>query len=205
MKPFFIFTLLLFSLRSAAQTEQKAEETGIKSKPAFSINTKIVSFGIGFPNLYRMNYDEPSGFTHLKTSGFGPLYAKFEVGAFDHVGLVVSFGYSTFHYSYYGYSPQVVHYDDVNTLSLGFSGNYHFTKWIKNPKLDLYAGAGVAVDYQKLVYGNIPPFKEPERKAHIYPVVRAGARYYLDRSFGVFAEGGYDGLSLAQLGFSVRF
>ena len=200
MRAFLTTAIILFST-SLSPAQDK--NTGVQGGAAN--NGKIISFGIGFPNLYRVSYDAPSGYTHLSTAGFGPVYAKFEFSAFDYVGLAASFGYSTFHYSYYDYSPHVIHYDDVNTLQLSLSGNYHFHQWITNPRLDVYAGAGLAVDYQKYSYGNIPPYRSPEYKAHIYPLVRAGARYYLDHTFGLYGEAGYDGLSVVQLGFSVRF
>jgi len=203
MKPFLKRLLVLIAaLMPAAKTPG---QTPLQQTSSFEPATKIISFGLGFPNLYRIRYDEPAGYHHLKTSGFGPLYARFEFAAFDHVGLLATFGYATFHYVYYGNSPQVVHYDDVNTLNFSLAGSYHLNKWMTHPKLDLYAVAGLAADYQKYTYGNIPPYRSPETKAHMYPVLKVGGRYYLDRTFGLFGEAGYDGLSIAQLGFSVRF
>jgi hypothetical protein len=203
MRPFLTLILFIgFTVAGYAQEQSEAGQGTVSS--SFSTNTKIISFGIGFPNLYRTGYNEPSGYTHIKTTGFGPFYAKLEFAAFKNVGLVTSFSYSTFHYSYFG-RPGIIYYDDVNTLSFSLSGNYHFSNWITNPRLDVYAGGGLAVDYQKYTYGNIPPYKSPEHKAHIYPLVRGGARYYLDNIFGLYGEAGYDGLSVIQLGFSVRF
>jgi hypothetical protein len=209
MKPYLLFILSLWCLMPAkAQNTQGDTKTyneqGFSS--SFNSNSKIVSFGMGFPNLYRLNYQEPYGYTHIKTTGFGPFYAKFEFGAFDHVGLVASYAYSTFHYSYFGAGQQqVIHYDDVNAMSLSLSANYHFNKWITNPRLDVYAGAGVAANYVRTRYGNIPPFRERESQSEMFPVGRIGARYYIDPIFGLYGEAGFDGLSVIQLGFSVKF
>lgn len=215
MKPYtwLVLLFLTFSLPVNAQTEAEEDESGDpvpKFRP-FNGNTKIISFSMGFPNLYRTGYDEPAGYTHLKTTGFGPLFAKLEIGAWDAIGIVPSFGYSTFHYSYYGwayfggYKQQVVYYDDVNTINLSLAANYHFKKWITQPRLDVYAGGGLCMNYLRYRYGNIPPYKEPNAKTVFYPIGHLGARYYIDPIFGLSAEGGYDGLSILQLGFSVRF
>lgn len=201
-----VLTLCLISaMVSSSFAQQAAETTGnAGGLPAFSQRTRVLSLGLGFPHLYRIGYEVPAGYTHLKTTGFGPLYAKFELPATDHIGLVTSLGYGTFHYSYFGYSPQVVHYDDVNTFALSLSANYHFSHWVRSPRADIYAGAGLSVDYQKYSYGNIPPYRPSENKAHIYPLFRVGARYYPGQNFGVFGEAGYDGLSIVQLGFCLK-
>jgi hypothetical protein len=196
--------MLFIAFAVAGYGQEEGTPAPEVASSGFGNNTKIISFGIGFPNLYRSSYNEPAGYTHIKTTGFGPFYAKLEFAAFKNVGLVTSFSYSTFHYSYFG-RPGIIYYDDVNTLSFSLSGNYHFSNWITNPRLDVYAGGGLAVDYQKYTYGNIPPYRSPEHKAHIYPLLRGGARYYLDNIFGLYGEAGYDGLSVVQLGFSVRF
>ncbi len=197
--------------------EQAAKDDEQPTKPrkqltnSFDHKTRIFSFALGFPNLYRVDYEEPAGYTHIKTTGFGPIYAKFEIAATDAIGIVPAFGYSTFHYSYYGwayfpgYQQQVIYYDDVNTLHLSLSANYHFNQWITNPHIDLYAGVGIAMNYLRYRYGNIPPYREPESKTQFRPLGRVGLRYYFDATFGVFAEAGYDGFSVGQLGISVRF
>ena len=214
MKPFLITLSLLLSAymcRAQSSPEVTTLERRKGFTNSFDENTRIISFGLGFPNLYRIRYDEPAGYTHIKTSGFGPMYAKFEFAAFRNVGLVSCFGYSTFHYSYFGVAShptgpqQVIYYDDVNTLNLAISANYHFADWIDNPRQDLYAGLGVGVNYLKSRYGNIPPYRSPESRAELVPVIRAGGRYYLDPIFGLYGELEYDGLSILQLGFSVRF
>jgi hypothetical protein len=211
MKPNLLL-IFLFSFFTQLQA-QTVEGTTAEYDPkgfgsSFDSKTKIVSFSMGFPNLYRISYDEPAGYKHIKTTGFGPFYGKFEFAGFDHVGLCASFAYSTFHYSYYdipSHQRQVIYFDDVNTLSLTLSANYHFNKWITNPRLDVYAGAGMAANYLRYRYGNIPPYREAESKSEVHPLFRAGGRYYIDPIFGVFGEAGYDGLSIIQLGFSVKF
>jgi hypothetical protein len=214
MKPLLI-TLLLFIINPFAKSQEA--ETGKRIDysgrftTSFDRHTKIISFGLGFPNLYRIRHDEPAGYTHIKTSGFGPFYAKVEFAAMRNLGLVSSFAYSTYHYSYYGLAifppgpQQVIYYDDVNTLNISFSANYHFSNSIKNPKLDTYAGLGLSANYLRSRYGNIPPYREPDSRAEIFPLFRVGARYYFDPILGLYGEAGYDGLSIVQLGFSVRF
>jgi hypothetical protein len=214
MKPAFLTLLLVLSVVVAGAQEVPVPVVGKTPQgfdKQFDSRTKLLSFGLGFPNLHRISYNEPKGYTHIKTSGFGPFYARFEFAAFQNLGLAASFAYSTFHYSYYGLSSfpsgpqQVIFYDDVNTLNISLSANYHFGKWITNPRLDAYAGLGLSASYLKSRYGNIPPYRSPETNAEIYPLVRAGARYYLNPIFSLYGEAGYDGLSIIQLGFSVKF
>jgi hypothetical protein len=214
MKPALITLLLIFSVHFAGAQEVPVNIEGKTLQgydQPFNSRTKLISFGLGFPNLYRISYDEPQGYTHIKTSGFGPFYAKFEFAAMENLGLAASFAYSTFHYSYYGLASfpfgqqQIIYYDDVNTLNLSLSGNYHFGKWIKNPRLDAYAGFGLSASYLKSRYGNIPPYRAPDSRAEIFPLVRAGARYYFTPIFSLYGEAGFDGLSIIQLGFSVKF
>ena len=215
MKTFLITTLLFFligpcSLLGQEKGDEAAVSNADRFTSSFDSHTRLVSFGIGFPNLYRINYNEPTGYTHIKTSGFGPFYAKFEFAAMPHLGLAASFAYSTFHYSYYGLAyflapQQVIYYDDVNTLNISLSDNYHFNRWIKNPRLDAYAGLGLSANYLRSRYGNIPPYRVPDSRAEMFPLVRAGARYYFDPIFSLYGEAGYDGLSVVQLGFSVKF
>jgi hypothetical protein len=214
MKPALVtlLAILFFHVAEAQETPVIPEIKTLELYDTrFTSNTKLISFGLGFPNLYRIRYDEPAGYTHIKTSGFGPFYAKFEFAAMENIGLAASFAYSTFHYSYYGLASfpfgqqQIIYYDDVNTLNLSLSGNYHFGKWISNPRLDAYAGLGLSANYLKSRYGNIPPYRVPDSRAEIFPLVRAGARYYLTPIFSLYGEAGYDGLSIVQLGFSVKF
>lgn len=207
-----IVIILFFSSHTYLLAQEKVKKS-ITPSPSFHIKTKIISFGLGFPNLHRTSYDEPKGYTHLKTTGFGPFIAKFEYGISNQLGLVASYGYGTFHYSYYGlayYPPptppqQVIFSDDVNVMNVSISCNYHFSKWVTNPKLDVYAGGGIGLNYFQYRYGNIPPYKPKESKVSLVPVGRIGVRYYLDNTLGVFTECGYDGISVIQLGFSVRF
>ena len=206
MRPYLlIISISLLPFFSIAQ-KPNGNSREVQSKAGFGFNskTRIISFGLGVPNLYRINYDEPPGYAHVKTTGFGPIYAKFEIAATGNIGIVPAFGYSTFHYSYQD-PLRIIYYDDVNTINLSLSGNYHFKKLFSNPRVDFYAGLGIAMNYLRSLYGNIPPYKQPESKTYFKPCGRIGMRYYIDPIFGLYAEGGYDGLSILQLGLSVKF
>lgn len=211
-----LLTPILFMLSFGAGAQTGAI-TGAEPAPihrfqhSFGPGTRLLSFGMGLPNLYRINYNVPDGYSHVKTTGFGPLYARFEIAASDNIGISPAFGYGTFHYSYFGwayhpgYQEPVIYYDDVNTMNLSLVANLHFNRWINNPRLDVYAGGGVAMNYLRCRYGNIPPYKTPESKTSFTPAGKLGARYYTTPIVGLFAEAGYDGLSVVNLGFSVRF
>jgi hypothetical protein len=207
MKPLLIILFLISASIADGQVDVISDKTYATYSNSFDQHTQIISFGFGLPNLYRMQYEEPVGYHHVKTTGFGPVYFKFEFAGFKNVGLQASYAYSTFHYSYDGGTGQAqpIFYDDVNAMNLTLSGNYHFGQWIANPRLDLYAGAGVCISYLRYRYGNIPPYKEPSSKAGFLPVGRVGIRYYINPILSFYLEAGYDGLSIIQPGFSVRF
>ena len=213
MRPFLpiaLLTLLSFS----ALAQQDPEHAVAKSQGhsgSFTKGTKILSFGFGFPNLYRISYETAAGYTHIKNTGFGPLYAKFEWALIDNLGVAPSFSYGTFHHSYYGWAyypggaEKVMYSDDVNVTSFGLSVNYHFADLLPNPRLDFYLGAGAAFNLLRYRYGNIPPYKEPELKTQLRPIGRAGLRFQFDPALSLFTEVGYDGYSVMQLGLGVRF
>lgn len=152
-----------------------------RNSGSFSKSTGLLSFGIGVPDAYGY-YDV----------GLPPLYVKYEHGIMDEVGIGFLGGIGTSRYKYGN-----DRYNYVET-TLGVLGYYHFNKLIPVSKLDVYIGAGVGVNIWSDNYSNTN---------HTGPVGlgKVGARYYFSPSFGVYAEGGYDGLSGANAGITLRF
>ncbi|MBS1689154.1 MAG: outer membrane beta-barrel protein [Bacteroidetes bacterium] len=208
----FLFTMIIsaFSFTSLAQ---KAELPKDHKKPiqGFSKHSYIFSIGIGLADHYRMNYPVPDSFVKNQTLGMSPLYIRAEYALTIHIGIVAGFGYDQFiysyeranKYSYRGNTPIPSHtYSDKMILStLAVSANYHFTKLFKSTKLDPYAGLGISLTRKEdNYYGD----KRNTTTDNIGMIAHLGIRYYVDKKIGFNFQVGYDGISVANLGFSYR-
>jgi len=164
-----------------------------RNSGSFEKGANVVSIGYGIGNLnpYRLGY----GYKRLN---LGPIYLKYEKGIMDELGVggFVSAAYSMARYNGKTYSTGLA-------IGLGVMGFYHFNKFIPLEKLDVYAGIGFGIKY----YGQ--SFKDNFNKGTTEffpsPMVKIGARYYLSNSFGVYIESGYDRLSNANIGISLKF
>ncbi len=185
-------TLLSFLLLSAAvgysQSSFYNNSYEARNSGSFSQETALLSFGIGFPNLAVHNYWTGS------SSGFGPIYAKYEHGFLrDEVGLgghvATAFG---------SYSD----YLSIFAWSVGVRGYYHFNKLIPVEKLDVYAGAGLSMRNRSYNYDDNSISDNNEFTVGFDAVV--GARYYFSDGFAAYLETGYDYMSSVNLGVTLR-
>src|SRR5690606_28213338 len=130
--------------------------------------------------------------------GFGPVYAKYEHGIMDEIGLggYIAAGFGNY---FHGANHKI----NVFGISAAFLGYYHFNKLIPVSKLDVYAGVGVG--FRSLAYQAKSGNWEPENRFSALPVFKVGARWYFTQSFGVYAESGYDNMSSVNLGITLRF
>jgi len=190
------FSLLLAALglliagSSFAQDKGRAfykEPYKSRNSGSFDANANVLTLGYGFPNL--------SG-TDTWNGSFGPAYLKYEHGIISEVGVG---GYIAFSGAHNDYS----HYHDrLGAFSMGFLGYYHFNKLIPLKQLDVYAGAGIGFRIFSYHY-------DDNRDSHSdfdpLGLFKVGARWYFTPSFGVYAEGGYDGMSDVNLGVTFRF
>lgn len=150
-----------------------------RNNGTFDKGTGIFSIGLGAPYAY-------GGYRNT----LPPIYAKYEMGIMDEVGIgiVGGLGLGKNRYSDEGYFGTVV----------GLLGYYHFNKFIPLQKLDVYAGVGFGFDIHNRTYNG-------DTEADVLPLFKVGARYYFSNSFGVYLESGYDRLSAANLGITLRF
>ena len=165
-----------------------AQKRGFYSQPyktrnsgSFSKSTGLLSFGIGVPDVYG-NY----------RVSLPPLYIKYEHGITDEIGIGFLGGVGT---GSYKFANDRYSYVETTLAAMGY---YHFNKLIPVSKLDVYAGVGVGVN---IISDNFADATDA------VPVIlgKAGARYYFSPKFAVYAEVGYDNLSPANAGITLRF
>lgn len=161
-----------------------------RNSGSFGRQANLITAGYGFPN---------NSFDDKWNSGVGPLYLKYEYGIIDEVGLGVFLGGS-------GSSRKAPGYKN-SAVSIGFDlvGYYHFNKFIPLKQLDVFVGAGVGFKTAHYKYSANSPVIQSKSFFKIDEILKAGARWYFTPGFGIYAEGGYGGLSYADVGITFRF
>jgi hypothetical protein len=195
-------TLISFLLLSAAvgysQNSFYNNSYEARNSGSFSQETSLLSFGIGFPNIPVNGYT--FGVFNGNTSGFGPIYAKYEHGFLrDEVGLGGVFANSFGSYKYNNGNNKT----KIFAWAAGVMGYYHFNKLIPVEKLDVYAGAGFILRSRSYKYDDGSTSNNTDTNFNFNGVV--GARYYFVQSFGAYLELGFDSMSDVNLGVTLRF
>lgn len=207
MKKLILFSLLITvcSTMSFAQLAESFYNTSYdnRNNGTFSRSTGIFSLGYGLGND-GLGYSYVSGSSSTSRLAFGPVYAKYEHGIIrDEIGLG---GHLAFANTWNRYSDGNNRYrDNVNALSFAMLGYYHFNKLIPVPRLDVYVGSGISV--RTVTYNYDSDFSESRSntsETNVYAVGKIGARYYVGRSFGFYAEAGTDRMSDLNLGISFK-
>src|SRR5580658_7215481 len=93
MKQRFTFILLMMSVIASAQKDSARHSV-------YERNSFMVTASLGIIDGYRYEYSLPPGFEKSNTSGFAPLFLKFEYGFYKHISVAVTFGYDAFQYNY---------------------------------------------------------------------------------------------------------
>jgi hypothetical protein len=160
--------------------------------------------GAGFDNVKGMNVlNAGIGLGSYGLSGTGgmPLVASFEHGFSKNISAGASLGFIQKKFA-----------DDwkYTYLIIGARGSYHLNEAFKivNPKLNVYAGAGLFYRRYSFDY----TFEGPDELGYDYDAsggdidfeLHAGGRYLFNNSVGAFAELGY-GISPLQLGLTLKF
>ena len=137
----------------------------------------------------------------LSGTGGIPLTASFEHGFSKNISAGASIGFiqkkyvTDWKYTY---------------LLIGARGSYHLNEALKiaNPKLDVYAGAGLLYRRYSFKYTDMNSGEEPGLNLNssggdIDFELHAGGRYFFNNRVGAFAELGY-GISPLQLGLTLK-
>lgn len=190
-------TLTLSLTNSSTAMAQENNGSGFYSEPytarnngSFDRDASVISLSYGFPNA---TFDNSQW-----DNGFGPFYLHYEKGIIDEVGIG---GYLGFAYSSQNASTYKNH---AFGLGLGVLGYYHFNKFIPIDNLDVYVGLGLGLSTAHYSYDANNPVAVTPNYFHFNVPLRAGVRYYVTPGFGVFIEGGSNGLSYANAGVSFK-
>lgn len=215
MNAFKIFLGFVFILSNAGYCQDNAEQgTMIRNVPefeAFSDGISVVSFGYGIPNLNKAILKTFESYGNYKTSGFGPLHAKYEYALTDMFGLGLSASYAswgaTWVQNYPVYNNTTMSYDNRNyeesfkgtSLALSLRYNVHFAT---GKKIDPYYGVGVGYKFNTYKYFSAyPDYVKPSTGAY-FPVsfeTTIGLRYLFSPDLGFYTEVGLS-KSLIQAG-----
>lgn len=181
---------------SEAQRGKAFYNTPYKTRNSGSFNksTGLLTFSYGFPNVSVSGYSNKGN----NRVGFGPVYAKYEHGIMDEVGIGGQMALSGGKYEY-GNNQR----EKVNTFHFALLGYYHFNKLIPVSQLDVYAGSGLAFRNRAVSYSD--DFYDNKTSTDVTLAVKAGARYYLKDNFAFYGEAGYDDMSDVNLGVTFRF
>jgi hypothetical protein len=189
-----LFLLCFGALESKAQSFQKKQVD--------------VNIGLGVGNTFI----DAGAYSALP-----PISLAVEVGITNDISLggYLAFAGATYKYSDWEHCPHFggdYYYTDTHSWTyviLGIRGAYHFGRFIKIDKLDVYAGLMLGNDFAKDSYTTNSPCQDHfdyYSRSYGGGVVSlfAGARYRFTDHVGIFGELGY-GISLLNIGLNLKF
>lgn len=194
------FPLLVAALATASLAVQAQGSSFYKqsyksrNSGSFHKSDMLLSFAYGFPNTALNDINTFAKYN----AGFGPLYAKFEYGVRDEIGIGISLGAGGAGYKWNGYKGNGF------AFATTIQAYYHFNKLIPVSKLDVYAGAGFSFvhrSYNDNVRNN---GNSRDNDLNLVAVGLVGARWYFSPKFSVFAEVGNDAISNTNIGVSFK-
>lgn len=212
MKILFVSALLVissFTVHAQDSTTNKALQS-FNNSP-FSRKTTLLTVSFGFADWNKQNYKLPDSTRYGSGSGSLPIYFHLERAVGNSISIAASLAFDVFHYNYSreGYTNGVLFYrsstDRVTIISPGLQAFYHFNKLIPVRRLDLSVGIGFAANY--ITHTNYPSSDTVSHaiKPDVTLLARLSGRYYINNHASVFADIGYDKMSLFSLGASFRF
>ena len=187
--------LVLFGLLvcggAIAQQGKAFYNTPYKSRNSgsFSQAASLLTFSYGFPNESIKGHSN-KGYNRV---GFGPLYAKYEHGIIDEIGIGGQLALAGLRYDYNNDQTE-----RVRTFHFAVLGYYHFNKLIPVKQLDVYAGAGPSFRSRNVTYSD--DSYDNYSSTDLILAFKVGARYYVKNNFAFYGEGGFDQMSDINLG-----
>lgn len=201
MKKGLLLSTLFICLVSAKSFAQ--DEGG-----AYSQGSSSVSIGYGFGNIWKSLFKLAGAFSDgsYKVSATGPVAFVYEYGATDKISVGIALGYSQVKGKYNDPSyPDDNYEESLTNFSALARANYHFGS---SEKFDPYLGIGLGYYNFKYKYkdasgtSDVGTFAIPGAFGFSGQL---GAKYYFTSSVGLYAEIGYVGGSIAQVGLSFKF
>jgi len=172
----------------------------------------LATLSFGGIDHYRNNYSLPSGFQKTNTTGFPPIYAKLEYDFWKRISLAATFGFDavTYNFSqiYQGFNNEKIYRyktDDLRIFGGGVTAFYHLGDYIHVTRLDPFIGVGLSLN--NIRYNAYPTGDSLAVKTEhsVTPFLKAGARYYISRTWNLYGDIGYDKQSIFSLGIACRF
>ncbi|MBA3827831.1 MAG: hypothetical protein H0X33_02745 [Taibaiella sp.] len=189
-----------------------AQDTTSTQTPysSFQRHTSIITVSFGLADWNKQNYKKPDSTTFGSGSTSLPVYLKLERAIGKHISITASLAYDVFYYNYShpevsnGKSYYLQYSDKVRIVSPGLQLSYHFNDLIPIRNLDVFITAGGAANFV-----HHDSYLHADTSSHVTrptidPLVRLGARYYINKHAAFFGDVGYDRISLISLGFSYR-
>lgn len=173
--------------------------------------TKVVNAGYGLGNIWKSLFKFSFGFNDNKVTATGPIALGFEYGVAEKIGVGVQLGYGQVKAVATEKDGIAAGKDYIETSKLTsiqalVRGNYHFGN---SAKFDPYIGIGVGYGNFKFSVSDNDPSYTSNYSIAVPGAFgfsgALGARYYFTPSIGAYAEVGYVGGSLAQLGLVAKF
>jgi len=204
-------TAILLLLSATARSQDSLSTIPGAPIEPYKKGSYVVTLSAGFLNGYRSEFSVPPTFEKGNTAGFLPIYAKGEYGVSDRVSLAVTAAYNVLYFNsfhlYTGYYGPIKRYttDKFRYFSGGLTAYYHLGHVLNVKRLDPFIGIGASIANMK--HSALPQGDSVvEMKSHaVMPYLKAGARYYASEKVALFADVGYDKLSIFSIGFSCRF
>lgn len=188
-------SLVVFAISANAQEDR-----------AYSQGSSTVSVGYGLGNIWKSLFSLNSMFSDgaYKTTSTGPFALQYEYGATENISVGVQLGYSKVGGNYTGTEPEDNYTESLTNIGAIVRGNYHFGQ---SSKFDPYIGVGVGYynfkyEYKSQNSTSNDMFSVPGAFGYS---AQLGAKYYFAPTFGAYAEIGYVGGSIAQVGLTVKF
>jgi hypothetical protein len=185
MKKNLLFTALLFVMTSSLAIAQ--------SKSAFSNGDNLLNIGIGVGSPY-------FGAGYSASLPINPT-VSFEHGITDaiSVGGTASFATSKYNYNLLGTGYSI----KETAVFLGVRGSYHFNQlWNIPDNFDVYGGASIG--YVIVSVSDSQGYSASAASGAGFGVF-AGGKYYFQSNLAVYAELGYQSLSVLNAGITLKF
>lgn len=207
-----VFTQLFVSVIAFNQTIDKAKKSQEKTVQVESISTfkkdyRLFSFCYGFPSLFNESEANWStGFVYNSHKSFGPMMLRYEVAMSDVVSIAPLIQYANQKWEGYwnngSYTPGTI---QVTGYGIGLMGFYHFNKWVNVPQLDVYAGPGLHILFNKWKGKTTSGSDEAsDTKNHVNVGAVIGARYYSSDNMAFYLEAGNSGYSTLNIGVTLK-